>query len=217
MVDFWRQLDIVSPSELKSSVSVIGAGGIGSLAVLSLAKMGCSQITVYDDDKVEEHNLPNQLYRATDIGQPKVTALKEIVNEFTNVEIRAIQERIKEKREFNGIIITAVDSMNSRKEIWQSIIWQPAVRLYIDARMGGEVIRIYTVRPCDPDDVNFYEKSLYSDEEAIELPCTAQTIIYSVFLTASLICNQVKHLIKGEKIPKEIVFDFKTLIFIERR
>lgn len=211
MIDFWRQIDIISPSKLKISITIIGAGGIGSPTVLGLAKMGCSQITVYDDDKVENHNLPNQLYRVTDIGQPKVIALKGIVNEFTDVEIRAIQERIKEKKEFSGIVITAVDSMSSRKEIWQSIIWQPAIELYIDARMGGEVVRIYTIRPCDPDDVEFYKKSLYSDEEAVELPCTAQTIIYSVFLTASLICNQVKHLVKREEISKEIVFDFKTL------
>ena len=58
---YWRQTDIVDADRLAElPVTVIGAGATGSFITLALAKMGVRHITVYDDDTVEEHNLPNQ-------------------------------------------------------------------------------------------------------------------------------------------------------------
>src|SRR3989304_1851615 len=82
-MDFLRQLELVPPEALETPVAVVGCGGIGSFAALALAKMGCRHLTLYDDDKVEEHNLPNQLYRPADVGRPKAEALAEIVRAFT--------------------------------------------------------------------------------------------------------------------------------------
>ena len=56
---FLRQLDIADPCQFKDKpITVIGAGGIGAATVVALAKTGFENITVYDFDKVEEHNLP---------------------------------------------------------------------------------------------------------------------------------------------------------------
>ena len=70
-----RQSDIINPEVLGTPVHIIGAGAIGSCAALALAKIGFKDFTVYDFDSVELHNLPNQMYRAKDIGKPKVEAL----------------------------------------------------------------------------------------------------------------------------------------------
>ena len=59
---YWRQLDIVNIDKLQVPIIVVGAGAIGSFVTLALAKMGCGNITSYDMDTVEEHNLPNQFY-----------------------------------------------------------------------------------------------------------------------------------------------------------
>ena len=57
-----RQLEIAYPSQFKDRpITVIGAGGIGAATVVALAKTGFENITVYDFDTVEQHNLPNQL------------------------------------------------------------------------------------------------------------------------------------------------------------
>ena len=59
---FLRQLEIADPTKFRDkSITVIGAGGIGAATVVALAKTGFEKITVYDFDKIEEHNLPNQL------------------------------------------------------------------------------------------------------------------------------------------------------------
>lgn len=54
-------------------MAVVGAGGLGCPALLSLAAAGVGRLTIIDDDVVEASNLARQtLYRMADIGAPKV-------------------------------------------------------------------------------------------------------------------------------------------------
>lgn len=213
-MDFWRQLDVVSPEDLVSlRVTVIGAGGIGSPTTLALAKMGVSQIVVYDDDSVEPHNLPNQIYRFSDLGKIKVEALADICRDFAGVVVEAKPERF-DGQQLAGVVVSGVDTMATRKKIWTRVKYNPAVQLYIEGRMGAEVARVHTVRPCDPSLVKWYESTLYSDEEASELPCTARAIIYNTLCIAGLVANQVKKFARAEPLAREIIFDLKTLTFI---
>lgn len=171
-------------------------------------------MTVYDDDVIDDINLPNQFYRLQDIGSPKVKALGEIIKDFTGVKIIEKVERYENQELPKGIVVSGVDSMIARKKIWESIKGNPDVQLYIDARMGGEVLRIFTVNPMDPDDVDGYEKTLHSDEEALPLPCTAKAIIYTVDITAGIICSQIKNFIGYQRLNKRIEFDSRNLILI---
>jgi molybdopterin/thiamine biosynthesis adenylyltransferase len=213
-MDLSRQSDLVETEALEIPITMIGCGGIGSFSALALAKMGCVHLTVYDDDRVEEHNIPNQLYRPCDIGQLKVICLAEIIKDFTGTAVDARPERVQGQR-LQGIVVSGVDGMEARRRIWdRSIRYKAGVTAYIDARMGAEVARIYTVHPADPDDIRFYERTLYSDDEALQLPCTAQAIIYNCFGIASLVAGQVKRVVMGEACPFEIIFDQRTLTFL---
>ncbi len=210
-MEFLRQLDLVSPETLDIPIHLIGCGGIGSFTALVLSKMGVRQLSLYDPDGIEEHNLPNQLFRLSDVGRPKVEALREILAEFAGLSVEVQPVQVEGQR-MAGVVISGVDTMQARKTIWQQCIrYRTAIVRYIDARMGAEVARIYAVRPTDPSDIRFYEKTLYHDEEAEALPCTAAAIIYSGFAIASLIGNLVKRLATGEDLPREVLFDLKTL------
>lgn len=214
-MDFWRQLDVVSAEDLaRIRATLIGAGGIGSPTALALAKMGVQHIAVYDDDRVEPHNLPNQLYRFGDLGRAKVEGLAEICRDFAGIEIGAKPERFDGNHQLSGVVISGVDTMAGRKEIWRRIRYNSAVQLYIEARMGAEVGRIHSVKPCEPDLVRWYEKTLYDDSEAVDLPCTARAVIYNVFVIAGFIANQVKKFAMAEPVAREVIFDLKNLIFI---
>jgi hypothetical protein len=210
-MDFWRQTDLVHPDQLGFSVTLIGAGGIGSPVALAVAKMGCRRLTLYDPDLIQPHNLPNQVYRLGDIGRPKVEALAELLGEFASPAVQAIQAAVAGQH-LDGVVVSAVDSMASRERIWRdSIRYRGSVPLYIDARMGAEVCRVLTVRPCDPDDVRRYEATLFTDDLAAEAPCTAQAIIYTTFGVAALVANQIKRFARDEPLARDIVFDFVTL------
>jgi hypothetical protein len=208
-----RQLDLLSPEQMKIPVTIIGAGATGSFTALSLAKMGVQDITVYDFDTVEEHNLPNQFYRQSDLGKPKVVALQEIIEQFEGMTIKAKNTRYKGQR-LDGIVIIAVDTMDTRIHIWQFIKQNPGIQLCIDSRMGAEVMRIYSFDPNDFSACKEYEATLYPSSEAIQVRCTAKTIMYTVLSIASLLANQVKKFLAGEFLKKELIFDLKTVTLI---
>ena len=213
-MDFLRQLELVHPDALETPVAVVGCGGIGSFAALALAKMGCRHLALYDDDRVEPHNLPNQLYRPGDVGRPKAEALAEIVRTFTGVTPRMAVERVEGQR-LTGLVVAGVDSMRARRTIWQRCVrYRAAVPLFLDGRLGAEVIRLYAIRPADPDDVRFYGATLYDDAEAEPLGCSAAGIIYTGFAMGSLIANQVKRFAAGEPMRREILCDLKTLTLV---
>lgn len=210
-MEFLRQLDLVNPEALDLPVHLIGCGGIGSFTALVLSKMGIHQLFLYDPDGIEEHNLPNQLFRLRDVGRLKVEALREILEEFAGAPVEGLPIEVDTRR-MTGVVISGVDSMRARKSIWlQSIRYRAGVLKYLDARMGAEVARIYAVNPTDPDDIRLYEKTLYDDDEAEILPCTAAAISYNGFVIAGLIGNLVKRVATGEDLPREILLDLKTL------
>lgn len=204
-MDFWRQNDIVSQDLLnRYPFILIGAGGIGSVVGLVLAKMGVRDLTVYDPDVIEDHNLPNQTYRIGDVGKPKVEALAAICQDFAGVDIKPCHQEFPVPSMPEGIVISGVDSMEARRGIWdQAIRLNPRVQVYIEARMGAQEGRIYTVSPLDSQ----YESSLYSDEEASELPCTARATGYNAFYLAGLVASQVQKFVMGEVTKSEILFD----------
>ncbi|MCO5287303.1 MAG: molybdopterin-synthase adenylyltransferase MoeB [Chitinophagaceae bacterium] len=72
------QLGIEGQKKLKASrVLVIGAGGLGSPALLYLAAAGVGAIGIVDFDNVEVSNLHRQvLFGVEDVGKPKVEAAK---------------------------------------------------------------------------------------------------------------------------------------------
>ncbi len=81
---------------LGSSAFVIGAGGLGSPALLYLAAAGIGRIGIVDDDKVELSNLQRQIIHGTgDIGKLKVISAEEAIREINpDCEVQIFKERL---------------------------------------------------------------------------------------------------------------------------
>jgi molybdopterin/thiamine biosynthesis adenylyltransferase len=85
---------------LAARALVIGAGGLGSSALLYLASSGIGHITVCDGDRVDLTNLQRQVvHRDTSVGQPKATSAAATLRAI-NPEIRvdALEERAGPER-----------------------------------------------------------------------------------------------------------------------
>lgn len=63
-------------------VIIAGAGGLGSNVAIALARIGVGKLTLIDFDSVELSNLNRQQYKLSQVGMPKVTALKQNLQEF---------------------------------------------------------------------------------------------------------------------------------------
>ncbi len=208
-----RQLDIFRPDQATSPVTVIGAGGIGSPTVIQLAQMGVPDLTVLDDDVVEEHNRSSQHYRLEDLGKPKVIALAEQAESYGGCRITARRERYI-GQPLAGLVVSAVDSMDSRQAIWEGLRFNPDVELYIDGRMSGLVYHVLAVRPHDPDDVAWYETRLFPQSEATPERCTARAIVFNTYGISSLICALIRSWWLDGSVPKERRGDFGSLTFL---
>src|SRR5919202_530640 len=76
-------------------VAVLGAGGLGSPALLYLAAAGVGTIGVIDPDVVELSNLHRQVvHGASDIGRPKVESAAARLAEV-NPLVRVEQHRVR--------------------------------------------------------------------------------------------------------------------------
>ncbi len=204
-----RQLDIISPSLQTKSIHVLGAGAIGSFLVLELAKCGWTDITVYDYDTVSIENMSNQFFRFSDIGKPKVEALKDLIKDFTQVEIKAVNTKL-DGSEFigkgqNSILFYAIDSMAIRKAFTDKI-GLTFFDLILDARMGAEMLNLFTFTPLTVSD---YDKSLFDDSQALPERCTSKSTIYTACMAASFLVKVLKNFTVNENYLKFLSFDIK--------
>ena len=199
-----RQQDILPPDKLaKLSITVIGCGAVGSFTVLTLAKMGITDITVYDGDTVEEHNLPNQWYKPDHLGMNKTDALWDIIHDFTGVELKA-NAYYYERETLRGIVICCVDSMDTRLKIWREVKkYEP--ELYLDTRMGAEVGKVLVVHPSLPASRRKYEEDLYPSSEAFQAPCTAKATIYCACGLAAYVGSMVAGYAVGRQLRGVVV------------
>ena len=176
---------------------------------LALSKMGVVGLTAYDADFVESHNWSNQMYSDNDIGSLKASAFIRLLEEYGGHTPNAIATKYV-NQPLSEIVISAVDSMDSRKTIWKAVRSQPDVKLYLDARMGLETLVVYAVRPQVREDRVAYSGSLCSDAEALQEPCTARTICYTPLMASSILCSLVKRYVNDEQIPNRVILDLTT-------
>src|SRR5690349_9979884 len=65
-----------SQLRMRSARLMIAGCGIGSSSAICAARMGFENFVLVDGDVVDAHNLNRQFYDFSDVGRPKVEALK---------------------------------------------------------------------------------------------------------------------------------------------
>lgn len=84
---------------VNARVAVVGAGGLGSPALLYLAAAGVGHLTVIDDDDVDLTNLQRQvIHRVEDLGSAKVDSAVRAVRDLNPmVSVTAVRDHLDEQ------------------------------------------------------------------------------------------------------------------------
>jgi sulfur carrier protein ThiS adenylyltransferase len=193
-----RQRALVPPDRLAGyQALVIGAGAIGRQVAIQLASVGLPDLILIDPDTVQVENLAPQGYWPEDLGRQKVDATAALCRKINpDLRLTVVPERFHRslirRTRFGTTIIAfvAVDSVTSRRFIWQTLVRQRA--LLVDGRMSGEVIRVLAAElPHD----GRYGSTLFDQNEAHVGACTARSTNYSAAIAAGLmVCQFAKWL-----------------------
>ena len=209
MTRYLRQEGICPVQALSDlHVTMVGTGAVGSFATLALAKMGVGSMTLFDPDTVEVHNLPVQFFRDADIGKLKVIALADQLRAMTETTVTVIPEAYTDQP-LDGLVISAVDSMTARKRIWRHVGSRREVDLYLDSRMGALVGQVLAVHPGSPVEQQAYRRTLHAQSEALQEPCAARSIVFTVLGISSIVAGLVRAHVVGETVPREVVRDYR--------
>ena len=104
----------------RTSLAIIGAGGLGSLLSFYLTAAGIGRLLIFDEDVVSEDNLNRQiLYTREDVGKPKAKVAEERLKKLNpDIQIEGHQMRIDSSKlemleGVNGVV-DGLDNMETR-------------------------------------------------------------------------------------------------------
>lgn len=178
--------------KLVRPIELIGVGSVGSHLAMGLAKMGFTDIRVWDDDFVASHNVPASLYGENDVGVLKVHALRRRIEEDTGVLLEVVPEQYDGapfKRQ--SIVIACVDKMAARKVIWETIRGKQSIQLYCDTRMNATYVEVLALVPHRAQDAKRFDGLWFPDTEASTQMCGAHGIWFGTTRAADVVGSRV--------------------------
>lgn len=189
MLSTIRHQEIFDPHANNHPITIIGAGAIGSRIFATLVELGLTNITVYDFDDVEQHNLANQLYGENDVGTSKVTALMrwahfKLGEHTLPTTFRFIKRKVEPGMEIKGTVFLLVDSMDERRKLYNGCIKNNLdVPRVIECRMAATHGDVYHFDHTTADQ---WLNTLIDDDKAEVSGCGSA---FSVAPTAAIISN----------------------------
>lgn len=214
----------------QARVTVFGAGGIGSWLALFLARTG-AEVVVVDMDTVEDHNIAGQLYGKQDVGKPKVSAVKDVIDRLcgeNNINILNEEVSIDKKGVWkrmitlSDVVCTTFDSIRARQIVYNNwLADHKEVSLFVDGRMSIENGQVFTVHSQDDQEVfKHYESSFFDDLSVPQAPCTLKATSHCGAMIASLMVSQITNYFTNynpenmeREISNQLDFNLPLLLF----
>ena len=202
-----------------SPVMIGGLGAIGSWIALFLARIGV-EITAFDPDVVEEHNLGGQLYFRSSIGHNKAEAVREVLHRLCDfLHMNSISARFERNSMGCNICVAAFDNMKSRKDMFEN--WLEYMQyssseqgIFIDGRLLMESFEIFMVDFTNKEHIERYKNYLFDDIEVKEEPCSAKATSHCGAAIAAFITGGITNWITNTMVYQSPVREvpFRTLL-----
>ncbi len=186
---------------------VAGLGGIGSWLALDLALVGVGTLILFDTDTIEASNLNRTLFKLSQIGQPKVKAVKDLIMERRkDVIVIANNEHFSPKQllKYNGAdyVFDCTDTVKLKNALFDlrendstgSLFFPQYIKLGYDGYEGTLCI-------------NDFSTGLWGEE-------SSYTITPSFFGTPQILSalGVIEMLMKKKQTPKTVHLNVKRVI-----
>lgn len=208
-----KSIEYFDPVNVKGKCHIIGCGSVGSTVAALLARLGVTKFVLYDFDRVEAHNLANQMFIHKDIKTEKVDAVKRIITEI-NPDAEPTVEICREgysDQKLNGYIFLCVDNIDLRREICQKHRMNRMIKAVFDFRTRLEDAQHYAANWADMKQVDNLIKTMdFSHDEAhAATPVTACGTELGVAPTVWVVCSlgvcNFMNLIRGVPLKNIVV------------
>ena len=131
-----KSYEFFKPEDCKGRVHIIGCGAVGSTVAENIARLGVTDISLYDFDTVDSKNIANQMFTEKDIGKLKVEAVARMICRI-NPDIRGglyLYENGYTDQNLSGHVFLCVDNIDLRRKICE------------DNRMNQNILSVYDFR-----------------------------------------------------------------------
>ena len=169
---------------------------------------------------MEKHNVANQAFGLSHVGQPKVDALASIIKNETGLGVTTHNERVSQNVPMGPFVFLLTDTMSSRKEIFQNCIqFNPYVNLMIETRMGTYEGRIYAIQPKNLNHSREWLKNWYPDPEVNESVCRGATTIGATadILSGYTVTTFMRYVKDPSSVGNELMFTSDPPSIFERK
>lgn len=183
----------------KEKILFIGQGGIGGNAMYCLAKTIPASYFIIDDDVVEEFNVGTQFFTKNQVGMKKVEAIKQTLNNCSLANIYSIPQ--KYDNNYLPIIISGLDNMTTRKQVYEEWKKHEDREIYIEGRLRASLYEVYIVTKGREEE---YEKTLFDDSETDDGPCTFKQTAYFGMLIGARITHCLVNYLTNKYSNEEI-------------
>lgn len=174
LVLFSRQSEMIKLTDL--SILIVGAGALGSNIFHIALCTGIVDVTIMDYDTVEIENICPAFFPYAELKNHKTSELTAFAADM-GIPVTGIADRLSsetlsllKKRKFD-IVVSAPDGVENRRIVWElrRNFTNPST-WWIDARMGGHLLSVFTFALDDEHAVKAYEQVELEGEDA-PLPC----------------------------------------------
>lgn len=234
-----RQSDLFNEQAVRdASVMIVGLGAIGHQVARAIIFAGANNLILIDPQIIGEENVLTQGYPRWLVGHSKVRASGSILlaRDRTTVPAHLLTPGVDWREEHPGlktvedefrpgmlslhymtngakVVISCVDSMQVRQDIFNSVCEFGLPVFFIDARMAGHVLRVLTVDTSIEEEKARYRRSLFSDAEAFQGTCTSRGTLYGAMMAGSLVTSQAISKLTGCSLPhaNDVLIDLRAM------
>lgn len=210
-----KHMEFVDPNKLKENklnVNIIGVGAVGSYIALQAVKLGIPELTIWDFDTVDDHNITNQVYTFNDVNKLKVDALEEHLMASNPDLILHKKGKWNPGDPVDGVVFLEVDSMKVRQAFVEDNEYNDLLKLVIDARIGLETGEVHCCKWDDDDSRENYINKVnsFNDDDAnvtVSACGTTLSVSPSVYLSAATAVATLINFINKKDLVNYVAFN----------